>query len=410
MTAEEAAGCDLGVLKTFYPHTMCGVDKLNRPILWEMDGKINAQAIVTMTTREGLLGYHFWTMQTKLDQQFAEAGEKAKVDGGEAKGNGKDKEENGGGETSQEGILASSGEDGEASLTTVFSKLGLGPDKPKGKAYSSAPINTIAVMDMTDFGMEQCTKMCLDQVKLFISTDNVCYPETLGKMLVINAPWLCTTTWNIVKGWLDARTVNKIEILSPQESMARLRDFIDEDQIPVQYGGTGPELYFPCEDCDFAWVGRGSEITKTFLVPAGKAVVLDSYVADGPLEVTISSAPSTDSTTDMAPKREERRSSFSFRSSTAAAPDLSKDSTVHVDKCIITPNEGAPERFKHVMTFPDGQAHVVTATYKNSSRVSQRPLVYAFMAMNPEEVTASSAAPPSLTHTQSEGKREAAAA
>ena len=50
---DEAGGCDISVMKTFYPHTMQGFDKLNRPILWEMDGKINAQAIATMTTKEG---------------------------------------------------------------------------------------------------------------------------------------------------------------------------------------------------------------------------------------------------------------------------------------------------------------------------------------------------------------------
>ncbi|KAJ3046436.1 cytosolic factor, phosphatidylinositol/phosphatidylcholine transfer protein, partial [Quaeritorhiza haematococci] len=36
------------------------------------------------------------------------------------------------------------------------------------------------------------------------------YPETLGKMFIINAPVLFTTVWAIVKGWLDENTVQKI--------------------------------------------------------------------------------------------------------------------------------------------------------------------------------------------------------
>ena len=53
--------------------------------------------------------------------------------------------------------------------------------------------------------MSHLSSKCLDMVKLFISIDNACYPETLGKMLAINAPWLATTGWGLVKGWLDPR-------------------------------------------------------------------------------------------------------------------------------------------------------------------------------------------------------------
>lgn len=47
---------------------------------------------------------------------------------------------------------------------------------------------------------------------LLLGLDNTCYPETLGKMLVINAPFLAVQTWSIVKRWLDPRTQQKIEV------------------------------------------------------------------------------------------------------------------------------------------------------------------------------------------------------
>ena len=75
--------------------------------------------------------------------------------------------------------------------------------------------------------------------------DNVCYPETLGKMLVINAPWLAVNAWSMVRGWLDPRTVAKIEIIGPAESISRLHELVDREHIPPMYGGTGPDLYFP---------------------------------------------------------------------------------------------------------------------------------------------------------------------
>jgi hypothetical protein len=39
-------------------------------------------------------------------------------------------------------------------------------------------------------GLVHCSGSTLDHVKAMVALDNTCYPETLGKMLVINAPWL----------------------------------------------------------------------------------------------------------------------------------------------------------------------------------------------------------------------------
>jgi len=45
MSPEKAGDCDIGLMKTFYPHTQQGFDKMNRPILWEMDGKLDAASV-----------------------------------------------------------------------------------------------------------------------------------------------------------------------------------------------------------------------------------------------------------------------------------------------------------------------------------------------------------------------------
>ena len=50
------------------------------------------------------------------------------------------------------------------------------------------------------------------KTQLCLGLDNTCYPETLGKMLVINAPFLAVSTWSMVKRWLDPRTQQKIEV------------------------------------------------------------------------------------------------------------------------------------------------------------------------------------------------------
>ncbi len=77
-----------------------------------------------------------------------------------------------------------------------------------------------------------------------MAIDNVCYPEMLGKLVVVNAPILATTGWRMVKGWLDPRTQEKIEMVRPgQPSVDKLREIIDEGSIPVSLGGEGEEVF-----------------------------------------------------------------------------------------------------------------------------------------------------------------------
>ena len=70
--------------------------------------------------------------------------------------------------------------------------------------------------------------------------DSVCFPETMNNTLVINAPRFFSLTWNIIKGWIDPRTAGKIELISSRKSWeARLRELVDVDQLPSDYGWKG---------------------------------------------------------------------------------------------------------------------------------------------------------------------------
>ena len=65
----------------------------------------------------------------------------------------------------------------------------------------------------------------------------------MNRLLVINAPSFFSGAWRIIRRWLDARTANKIEIYSFRSKWEkRLKEIIDSDQIPVEYGGTGPSI------------------------------------------------------------------------------------------------------------------------------------------------------------------------
>lgn len=60
----------------------------------------------------------------------------------------------------------------------------------------------------------------------------------MNKMLILNAPTFFAATWRIIKGWLDPRTANKIEVISSKTAgEKRLLELVDADLLPSDYGG-----------------------------------------------------------------------------------------------------------------------------------------------------------------------------
>lgn len=80
------------------------------------------------------------------------------------------------------------------------------------------------------------------------------YPERLGKLYVINAPWGFSTVFNVVKGFLDPVTVQKIHVLGSgyeQELLAQ----VPAENLPKQFGGK-----CECEGgCPFSDMGPWQE-------------------------------------------------------------------------------------------------------------------------------------------------------
>ena len=72
----------------------------------------------------------------------------------------------------------------------------------------------IIIISMVDFKLTDFIITNIFYYYLISGLDSTCYPEILGKMLVINVPFLAIKTWNIVKRWLDPRTLSKIEVIS----------------------------------------------------------------------------------------------------------------------------------------------------------------------------------------------------
>ncbi|EJU05991.1 hypothetical protein DACRYDRAFT_19327 [Dacryopinax primogenitus] len=62
------------------------------------------------------------------------------------------------------------------------------------------------------------------------------YPECMGKFYIINAPWIFSTVWMVIKPWLDEVTVNKISILGYNYKDTLLQQ-IPAENLPADLGG-----------------------------------------------------------------------------------------------------------------------------------------------------------------------------
>ncbi|KAJ6090269.1 hypothetical protein N7486_009084 [Penicillium sp. IBT 16267x] len=70
------------------------------------------------------------------------------------------------------------------------------------------PVETATIIfDMTDFSM---ANMDYAPVKFMIKCFEANYPESLGAVLIHKAPWLFSSIWSIIKGWLDPVVAAKI--------------------------------------------------------------------------------------------------------------------------------------------------------------------------------------------------------
>jgi hypothetical protein len=84
----------------------------------------------------------------------------------------------------------------------------------------------------------QLTSRALAIIKEQSAIDSVCFPETMHKMLILNSPTFFSATWRIIKGWLDPRTANKIEVISNTAAgQKRLLELVDAELLPSDYGG-----------------------------------------------------------------------------------------------------------------------------------------------------------------------------
>ncbi len=75
--------------------------------------------------------------------------------------------------------------------------------------------------------------------------DQEYYPEFLGDLVLVNAPWVFTAVWAVVSPMLGARTQRKVQVFGESGYRERLLEYIDAASLPAFLGGADTDLC-PC--------------------------------------------------------------------------------------------------------------------------------------------------------------------
>ena len=179
----QALGCEPSVFMAQYPQLYHGHAKNGCPVFISKPGVLNVDGMECITTLDGILKFHWHVMMHDYKQRLL---------------------------------------------------------KHKEAHPDFSNFQCVCVIDLDHLSTGQLSQRALNIVKTQTAIDSVCFPETMNKTLVINAPRFFSLTWNIIKGWIDPRTAGKIELISSRKSWeARLRELVDEDLLPSDYGGKG---------------------------------------------------------------------------------------------------------------------------------------------------------------------------
>ncbi|KAH6682893.1 CRAL-TRIO domain-containing protein [Halenospora varia] len=121
-------------------------------------------------------------------------------------------------------------------LAVEYEKLA-DPRLPACSRKAGALLETCCtIMDLKGVGLGKVSSV-YSYVKLASGMSQNYYPERLGKLYLINAPWGFSTVFSVVKGWLDPVTVEKIHVLG-SGYQKELLDQVPAENLPKIFGGS----------------------------------------------------------------------------------------------------------------------------------------------------------------------------
>ena len=142
--------------------------------------------------------------------------------------------------------------------------------------------HTFTILDMTNFSVYAMSGQKvrgLVQHASKISQDN--YPEQLGQLFIVNAPYMFSTIWSVVKAWLDEKTREKIQIKG-SDYLETVCKYVDKDQLPTWLGGKCEEPlendFGPWNDFEIVDGVKPTDVVGVKQISTGKFISLDEML------------------------------------------------------------------------------------------------------------------------------------
>jgi len=95
---------------------------------------------------------------------------------------------------------------------------------------------TCRIVDLTGLGSKHLAPKGLKAFRSVISLVQDNYPEMAGTVYYVNAPWIFTSLWTLIKPWIKPTTLEKVAILG-HDYQAELLKAVDAKYLPKNLGG-----------------------------------------------------------------------------------------------------------------------------------------------------------------------------
>jgi len=97
---------------------------------------------------------------------------------------------------------------------------------------------TCSIVDLKGLSKKQLTKQSYRFLKFMAKIDQDNYPESMGKLFLVNVPLVFKVVWKLVSPWLHENTRKKIEVLRGSDYSKVLLQHVDKENLPKFLGGS----------------------------------------------------------------------------------------------------------------------------------------------------------------------------
>ncbi|KAG7341850.1 CRAL/TRIO domain containing protein [Nitzschia inconspicua] len=177
-------------IKKAYPHFVHGFSKEGYPIIYEQPGKMNLKQLFRSGCNVGDMVRHYVFFLEYISNHVC---------------------------TRQE----------------IRSRKGIRPPR-----HNSSTWGMMVVMDVKGAGLSHLSGDVLSYLKSAGEVNNSHYPLSLKRAFAINSPFWLAGAWSSIKGIMPESV--HVDLLSSHQFLRALRERIDDDQIPPEYGGSSP--------------------------------------------------------------------------------------------------------------------------------------------------------------------------